>query len=81
MTTTNDQTTPSVADERQRRSLRRLARHLTLAPVEVRAGHCDHDWIKQPDGKTYVCWKCGAEKARGTNESKVTSESSSSTPD
>ncbi len=23
---------------------------------------CAHDWIKQPDGKTSICWKCGAEK-------------------
>lgn len=74
MTKTTHQTTPTVADERQRRSLRRRARHLTLAPVEVKAGHCDHDWVKQPCGKIYLCWKCGAERARGTNENKVPSE-------
>lgn len=47
-----------------------LGMPLTLAPVGVRAGHCSHDWVKQPCGKIYLCWKCGAEKPREANDGK-----------
>ncbi len=42
---------------------------LGVTPL-VKSGRCDHEWIKQPDGKTYVCWKCGEEKSRGAHEDK-----------
>lgn len=46
-----------------------LVQPLGVTPL-VKSGKCDHEWIKQPDGKTYVCWKCGEEKQRGAHEDK-----------